>query len=177
MPSLSLTDLFKMAFVRNDEAISYFRSQAKKCKNPTSKMFLHFLTGKKREQHIILEKIVSKYNHKISSLINNIPDQKRLLVNQSNDLYLNDIRDIYKFAYEYAINELDFYIHISSLVRNNLAQSALDTLMDLSKDFVFDVRLAYIDFITKQHTRSFETTRKNHHSAIYEVLPIIEQYN
>jgi hypothetical protein len=177
MPSLSITDLFKMAYVRNDEAISYFKSQAKKCKNPETKTFLHFLTGKKREQQLLLEKIVSKYNHKISALIHTIPDQKRLLINQSNYLYLKKLKDIYKFAYEYAVNELDFYIHISSLVRNNLAQSALDTLMDLSKDFVFDVRLAYIDFIAKQYTQPFEPTGKNHHSAIYEVLPIIEEYN
>jgi hypothetical protein len=155
MPTLSLTDLFKMAYVRNEEALSYFKKQAQKCKNPANKLFLHFLTGKKREQQLILEQIASKYTARISSYIKQVkknPGQKRLLINQSSYLYLKDLEDIYSFAYEYALNELDFYMRISCLVENNLAQSALDTIVDLSKDFIFDVRLAYIDFVSKQYT-------------------------
>ena len=150
MPSLSPNELFKMAYVRNSEAISYFKSQGSKCKNPINKTFILFLSGKKRGQQILLEKIASKYHYKISSLLKDQQGQKRYLINQSNYLFSKTLKEIYKFSYEYAVNELDFYIHISSLVRNNLSKYALDILIDLSKDFVFDIRLAYIDFISKQ---------------------------
>ena len=150
MPNLSPNELFKMAYVRNSEAISYFKSQARKCKNPINKTFLLFLSGKKRKQQILLEKIASKYNYKVSSLLKDQQDQKRHLINQSTYLFSKPLKEIYKFSYEYAVNELDFYIHISSLVRNNLSKYALNILIDLSKDFVFDIRLAYIDFISKQ---------------------------
>lgn len=177
MASLSFKDLFKIAYVRNYEAISYFKNQAGKCKNPANKQFLHFLTGKKREQQLLLEKIAFRYNYDISTVTKNKPDEKRILINQSNYLYLKSLKEIYAFAYEYAVNELDFYTHVYSYVGNNLAQRTLDTLIDLAKDFIFDVRLAYIDFITKQHIQPFETTGKGYQSVTYKELSIMKHYN
>lgn len=149
MPKLSIKELLKISYRRTNESLLYFQRQAVKCPDPINKAFLLFLTGKKREELVILEKIALNKNINIDKYINNKRDKSRLLINQSDLLYVKSLKEIYAFSYKYAVNELDFYMKIDSFITDEKAKYAYRALVQFTQDFIFDVRSEYINFLSK----------------------------
>jgi hypothetical protein len=107
------------------------------------------LTGKKREEQVLLEKVALKYKINIEKIIKNKKGPDRYLINQSNFLYLKPLKEIYEFSYQYAIDEYEFYLRIDSFIKDESTRYVNNVLINFSQDFIFDVRSGYFEFLSK----------------------------
>ena len=75
-------DFLKFALQRIVETALLYESQAKICKNSTNKLFLYYLAGKKRVQHVVLEMIATNNRGKTLPIV----DYNTLSVSETNEM-------------------------------------------------------------------------------------------
>ncbi len=138
-------DFLKFALHRIIETASYFESEAKTCKNSTVKLFLYFLAGKKRVQHVILEMIA--INNKGSpysfSNYNNIKEGE---LQDSVPLSQMSAEFVLKYAQSKAEKDLNLYSSLAALEEDVCTKKLLLTLAKISKDFIDDISTGYNRF-------------------------------
>jgi rubrerythrin len=138
-------DFLKFALHRIIETASYFESEAKICKNSTVKLFLYFLAGKKRVQHVILEMIAinSKGNTYSFSNYSSIKEGE---VKDSDPLSQMSAEFVLKYAQNKAEKDFNLYCSLAALEEDICTKKLLLTLAKISKDFIDDISTGYNRF-------------------------------
>ncbi len=145
MPNDRYIDFLKFALHRIIETASHFESEAKVCENSTVKLFLYFLAGKKRVQHVILEMIATKNQDKPFS-ISNYNSLKEGDLHESVSLANRSAEYVLKFAHNKAEKDLNLYSSLAALEEDPYTKKLLLTLAKLSRDFIEDISAGYTKF-------------------------------
>ena len=156
------SDILTFALLKSARGIYYYNNQALYCKNRTNKSFLLYLAEKKRHQLAFLEKIAEKSTNENFSAYE-FHNNFNYLNIYITPLFNHSLRDIYTIAYDYVKKELEFFQFLKILPKNDMHHSLLDTLIDLSKDFLFDVKMGYLKMAPN-------TNIHNHSETIEYVL-------
>lgn len=157
-------DFLKFALHRIIETASYFESEAKICKNSTVKLFLYFLAGKKRVQHVILEMIAinSKGNAYSFSNHNSIKEGE---IQDSTPLSQMSAEFVLKYAKNKAEKDFNLYSSLAALEEDVCTKKLLLTLAKISKDFIDDISTGYNRFKNKNSTFSDTLKIDQHNKA------------
>jgi len=149
------SDFLKFALYRIIETAFFYEHEAKICKEPSPKLFLYFLAGKKRVQHVILEMITRSNNvhRKIS-----IPDYSNIeqsIINPD-DISLSsaNLEEILDFAHKRAEKELSLYKNLSALEEDHQTEKLLSTIARLAKDYLQDITAGYEKFSVRRDDES-----------------------
>ncbi len=149
MTSFVLSDILRVASYRISEAISYFSSQSKNCTSPAEKKYLLYVTLKKMKQQLVLNQIIKNshtgnvnFNYHDFSGYSLILKNPQLLSNLS-------LRDIHTFTCQHSIEELEFYLSIEMHAGDQNSKHTLNTLVDLSRNFLSTITKGYQDTIAK----------------------------
>lgn len=138
-------DFLKFALYRIIETATLYENQAKKCKNSKNKLFLYFLAGKKRVQHVVLEMIAINKKSKSVSLI----DYEKIRSSHSNNkVCLSELSSdqILSYAHERAQKDLNLYLSLATLEEDLNTKKLLISLSKLTKDFIQDITAGYPKF-------------------------------
>lgn len=162
------TDFMRFALQRIIELALVFEKEAKACHNSSNKLFLYYLAGKKRVQHVVLEMIAAgARNGQPLQLADfntfTIPDTN------SEALSLSDVsaEQIVHFAHSHAKKDYDLFISLASLEEDYQTKRLLSTLGRLSKEFMHDITEGYSKFFISEpdHVKS---TAKDFRENVYE---------
>ena len=156
-------DFLKFALHRIIETASYFESEAKICKNSTVKLFLYFLAGKKRVQHVMLEMIAinSKGSNYSFYNYNTIKEGE---LQDSVPLSEMSAEFVLKYAQNKAEKDLNLYSALAALEEDVCTKKLLLTLAKISKDFIDDISSGYNRFKYKNSTYP-EILKVNQHNS------------
>jgi hypothetical protein len=142
-------DFLKFALYRIIETAIRYESEAKNCTDSTNKLFLYYLAGKKRVQHVILEMIASNSRGKplqfsdYSSV--NKTDCKEMI-----SLANADANTILKYALARAEKDCNIYLSLAALEEDPATKKLLVTLSKLGREFITDISNGYNKFATKE---------------------------
>ncbi len=138
-------DFLKFALHRIIETALLYETQAKACKDPVKKLFLYFLAGKKRVQHVVLEMIATNSRGKPLSF----SDYNSIELSEENkevDLSKSTPEAILQFANSRAEKDLSLFVSLAALEEDSKTKKLLITLSKLSKDFIQDITTGYSKF-------------------------------
>jgi hypothetical protein len=139
-------DFLLFALHRIIETALLYETQAKKCRTSINKLFLYYLAGKKRVQHVVLEMIATSNRGKPLALpnYNSMKSLPEIMTNES----LSDASPEYIFNYakRRATKDLDLYLSLTTLEEDVYTKKLLSTLSKLSKDFIQDISAGYAKF-------------------------------
>ncbi len=155
-------DFLKFALHRIIETASYFESEAKICKNSIVKLFLYFLAGKKRVQHVILEMIAINSKGSAYSFSNNTIKEGE--IQDCIPLSQMSAEYVLKYAQSKAEKDLNLYSSLAALEEDVCTKKLLLTLAKISKDFIDDISAGYNRFKYKNSAFS-DTLKVNHHNS------------
>jgi hypothetical protein len=141
------TDFLKFALQRIVENAIFYESEAKICKDPANKLFLYYLAGKKRVQHVVLEMIASSTR---KGKLLNLPEYNNsgLHDTAAEGISLADAtsEEILKFAHSHAEKDLNLYVSLAALEEDSQTKKLLSTLARLTRDFIQDITAGYSKF-------------------------------
>lgn len=129
------TDFFKFAFNRIIESVSLYEREAKKTKDQTKRIFLFYLAGKKRVQHVILEMMAQDSSLPIDLFKNECNSFLLDFYCGNASLADKDINDIVNVVQESADKEFNLFMNLSALEEEIETKKLLITLVSLSKEF------------------------------------------
>lgn len=156
-------DFLKFALHRIIETAAYFESEAKICKNSTVKLFLYFLAGKKRVQHVILEMIAINSDSNSCSF-SNCNTIKEGELQDSTPLSQMSAEFVLKYAQSKAEKDLNLYSSLAALEEDVCTKKLLLTLAKISKDFIDDISAGYNRFKYKNSAYT-KTGKINQHNS------------
>jgi hypothetical protein len=139
------------ALNRTEAAKAFFSSGARNADDSHSKTFFQQLENKKVLHLRIIEKI-GRDSELLPFPINSDAPEHEDAVVYSNDHSVfrtaeptMHIRNIFEIVYEKALDELNFYLNFLLLEKHPVITSLLLSLANLSKDFLFEVKLRYLE--------------------------------
>lgn len=157
-------DFLKFAIQRIIETATLYENQAKMCKCTKNKLYLYFLAGKKRVQHVAVEMLALKAickplplfeNSKISTML---PNPKVSLSNSSPEFILS-------YVHECAQKDMSLYLNLASLEEDSETKELLITLSKFTKDFMSDITDGYKKLIGKEENQSMVSVNVEAQSA------------
>jgi hypothetical protein len=147
-------DFLLFALHRIIETALLYETQAKKCTTSINKLFLYYLAGKKRVQHVVLEMIAISNRGKPLTLpnYNSMISLPEIITNES----LSDASPeyIFNYAQKRAAKDLNLYLRLTTLEEDVYTKKLLSTLSKLSKDFIQDISIGYSKFTSNKQLSS-----------------------
>jgi hypothetical protein len=129
-------------YKRAHEAILYFDYKAGTCNKMLNKAFYMYLDVKKDAQRTIMEKIARSLGIELAPVSGSSHKETTPEITNSVD---EEFGDIFKIIHEIAADELEFYLMYASVEKNVRVRSLLLMLADLAKEFLFDVKIWYLN--------------------------------
>jgi hypothetical protein len=136
---------------RIQAAKAFFSVGARNAVDPYSKAFFQELESKKDLHRRIIEKIGRDsellpfpMNADIGEEMDTAQQSDDYSVSQAAELAAH-IQNIFEIVYEKALDELDFYLNFLLIEKHPVIASLLLSLANLSKDFLFEAKLRYIE--------------------------------
>lgn len=163
-------DFLKFALRRTIEAAVLYETQAKNCIDATNKLFLYFLAGKKRVQHVVLEIIANQYRNK--SLLR--LDYSQIKGN-SISMVLSEAssQDILDFAQEQARKDLNLYKSLAELEEDSTTRKLLDVLSKLTNDFMKDITAGFSRlFLKKNYSKLLKSSEVESDNSLKSLLAV-----
>lgn len=141
-----IDDILTFAFLKASEGSYYYWKQAHKCNDISKKTFLLYLAAKKKKQMNYIQRIADEAQGCIQCKkeFKNSFDYLQIYTEQ---LYTHPVKEIYTISYDYAKKELEFFKFLKILKKNSLHHSVLEALVDIVKDFAFEIKLGYIKLV------------------------------
>jgi hypothetical protein len=141
-------DFLKFALRRTIETAVLYETHAKNCLDASNKLFLYFLAGKKRVQHVVLEIIAKKYRNKSFLRV----DYSQIK-GSSYSIILSDASSeaILEFAQEQARKDLNLYKSLAELEEDSTTRKLLDVLSKLTDDFMRDITAGFSRLFLKKN--------------------------
>lgn len=143
-------DFLKFALHRIIETAVLYESQAKRCTDSVNKLFLYFLAGKKRVQHVALEMIATCNRGRPLSFPDYDSIKSLSEFDQTEPLAYDRPENILKFAHKRAEKDLNLYMSLAALEEDAYTKKLLTTLAKLSRDFIQDISAGYSKFACKK---------------------------
>jgi|WetSurMetagenome_2_1015567.scaffolds.fasta_scaffold00396_28 hypothetical protein len=140
---LQVWRILSSAARRASEAVVFFEEKAASSENIVVKAFYSYMNVKKDAQRVIIGKIARSQGISLPTMES---AQSRSFDfagggEESNE----DLEDIFRTVHDVAADELEFYINYAALENEYRANSILLMLMDLAKEFLFDVKIWYLN--------------------------------
>lgn len=139
-------DFLLFALHRIIETALLYETQAKKCVISVNKLFLYYLAGKKRVQHVVLEMIATSNRGKPIALpnYNSMKSLPEIISGES----LSDAspENILNYAKKRAEKDLNLFQSLTTLEEDVHTRKLLSTLSKLSSDFIEDITIGYTKF-------------------------------
>ena len=131
---------------RTSEAMQVFEERGSSDLKLACKAFYHYLSVKKAAQRVIMEKVAYSLDIEISPEFDDPFDT----LGFSGSLAENEecLHEIFETINEAALSELEFYLNYLSLEKDPKIKALLCIFADLSKEFLFDLRIWYINHKT-----------------------------
>ncbi len=143
------SDIVKLTLFKMTEAINYYQNQANRCQNITSKHFLLYIAGKKKNQRKYLGRIIKNSGFDNFLSPPEYESRRKYLNLYSIPLYKDSTREIFEIVLVNAQKELEFYQFLKVVQKNAMHNSLLNALIDLSGDFLFEVKAGYLNCTLK----------------------------
>ena len=143
-------DFLLFALHRIIETALLYETQAKKCDNTVNRLFLYYLAGKKRVQHVVLEMIAISNRGKPISLPNYSSMRSLPEIIPNEQLWDATSGSILIYAQKRAEKDLNLYQNLMTLEEDVYTKKLLSTLSKLSKDFIQDITIGYSKFTSNK---------------------------
>jgi hypothetical protein len=140
--SLSFSNILNGSFKRASDAIRFFEEKGSSSEKVINRAFFMYLSVKKDAQRTIMEKIARSLGFEMPF--------SEYLMNTENK-YKNtgsveeELEDIFAFIHEIAADELEFYLNYAAVETDARIHTLLLMLADLAKEFLFDVKIWYLN--------------------------------
>ena len=128
---------------RASEAVVFFEQREAGSEEVVKRAFYSYMGVKKDAQRMIIEKIARSQGIELapsSALFKTVEEPG------ATDLEMDEnFEDIFQTIHEVAADELEFYIHYAAVEKDIRINSILLMLVDLAKEFLFDVKIWYLN--------------------------------
>jgi hypothetical protein len=126
-------------------AEEFLEKRALKSASAINRSYLLLLSEKKAAQRVVIDKISKNFGAGDSN-----PRNTDIGREESTEPYDEDgLHRVFETVYEKTIDELDFYINFLLIEHHPIVSSLLLTLVNLSKDFLFEVKIRYLEHQSK----------------------------
>ncbi|HUI93490.1 MAG TPA: hypothetical protein VLX68_14690 [Chitinivibrionales bacterium] len=138
-----ITRILTSAIKRATEAVTFF--EQKECATETlvQKAFYNYLSVKKDAQRVIIEKIVHCLGIELAPRVYLMGEEKISL--PPCEGIDEGLEHIFKNVHETAADELEFYLSYAAVEKDERINAILLMLADLSREFLFDVKIWYLN--------------------------------
>jgi hypothetical protein len=128
---------------RASEAVVFFQQKEAGSDEVVKRAFYSYMGVKKDAQRVIIEKIARSQGIELAPSYSYRNTGEQL---GATDLEIDeDFEGIFQTIHEVAADELEFYIHYAAVEKDIRINSILLMLVDLAKEFLFDVKIWYIN--------------------------------
>jgi hypothetical protein len=138
----SFSNILNGSFKRASEAIRFFEKKGSSSKKVINRAFFMYLSVKKDAQRTIVEKIARSLGFEMPFSEYLADTEKKYKDTGSVE---QELEDIFAFIHEIAADELEFYLNYAAVEKDARIHSLLLMLADLSKEFLFDVKIWYLN--------------------------------
>ncbi|MBD3393980.1 MAG: hypothetical protein GF418_17665 [Chitinivibrionales bacterium] len=135
---------------RLSDAVRFYDQEARQCKDPVTGAYLLYLHEKKRNQLIVFEKIAGSLTGPGGVPPGHANKRREFLAKYRKSVYMLRLVDIHDFAVKSAENDLDLFSTFLSLTDADPLRRLLWVLVELERDFLTEVRIGYLDFLSKE---------------------------
>jgi hypothetical protein len=141
--NLQFSAILESAIRKSADSVIFFERMGETSSLIMNKAFFLYLSVKKNAQLAILEKIAYCFGLEKSFAVEGrqISECLELNENKSEEEY----GTIFHTIHEIAADELEFYMNYAELERDTKIKSFILMLADLSKEFLFDVKIWYLN--------------------------------
>lgn len=139
---MRLANILQAGHKRSCEAIGFFEEKADMSRSILHKAFFEYLCVKKAAQRTVLEKIALSLGLGCAPVAG-LPRYENACENTQNSD--ESLADIFSIIHEIAADELEFYFAYAAVEKNVRAHSLLLMMADLAKEFLFDVKIWYLN--------------------------------
>lgn len=150
-------DFLIFALSRIIETALFYETQAKRCTDSVNKLFLYYLAGKKRVQHVVLEMIATSNRGRPLALSNYNCLKSLPEISHGETFSTASAKSILDFAHKHAQKDLNLFMSLAALEEDTYTKKLLSTLSKLAKDFILDISAGYSKFILKNKVSSDAT--------------------
>ena len=156
--AVSFSNILNSSFKRTSEAIRFFEEKGASSKKVINKAFYMYLGVKKDAQRTIIEKIARSLGFEMafSEYLQDMENKYKNAASAEQEL-----EDIFAFIHEIAADELEFYLNYAEVEKDARIHSILLMLADLAKEFLFDVKIWYINHKEANRIINFGLKGKN----------------
>jgi hypothetical protein len=151
---LRMVRILTSAIKRASVAVNFFEERGMQSGNLLNKSFWGYLGVKKDAQQEIIGKIARSLG---IELVPGIFKVKTMDDGEGTYSEIDDeFENIFKVIHEIAADELEFYLSYAALKNDKKTNSILLMLADLSREFLFDVKIWYLNHKDKADSSSTE---------------------
>ena len=154
----SFSNILNGSFKRASEAIRFFEKKGSSSKKVINRAFFMYLSVKKDAQRTIMEKIARSLGFEMP-LGEYLQDPENKF--RDGDSVEEELEEIFAFIHEIAADELEFYLNYAAVEKDIRIHSLLLMLADLSKEFLFDVKIWYLNHKAANRILNFGLQEKN----------------
>jgi|SRR5271157_5957473 len=139
--NFQLCRILTSAARRASEAVVFFEERGAGAEGAVRRAFYSYMGVKKDAQRVIIEKIARSQGIELTpvSACQNVDEQLGTMEIDE------DFEDIFQTVHEVAADELEFYLHYAMVEKDVRINSILLMLADLAKEFLFDVKIWYLN--------------------------------
>ncbi|MFP4418235.1 MAG: hypothetical protein ACOC41_06690 [Chitinivibrionales bacterium] len=165
MPQSRFDQVLHEAYSVFCSASDFYSSEAKRSADHISKLFLYFLSAKRRCQQISLQMIARRYGIVLRPGSNVI-----LRLNYSVPANGKTLDELLDFSHEMAEQELQ---QIRSMIQpddETKVRSLIQDLKTMMRDYLFDINTGYLIFVSRKYSPEEEnafSTPKTQALAVY----------
>ncbi|MDR0306065.1 MAG: hypothetical protein LBI42_04415 [Chitinispirillales bacterium] len=148
MDNQRYNDFLEFALKQILQSAQSYAAQAKLCEEHSKKLFLYFLSSRKREQYILLEKENAEYGNSPRGCGIN-PSEFKEIQFGSAALSQMDVSEINAVLCGRARQEFKFFIDLASFEEDTATKKLLIKLSRISKKSIKDIETGFSLFISQ----------------------------
>jgi hypothetical protein len=158
------------AIRRASEAVKFFEERGALSESLLNRAFFMYMSVKKDAQRVIIEKIARSMGIEIAHVYSALCyDDSYPLIDKELD---EQFGDIFTIIHGIAADELEYYLNYASVEKDRRKNSILLMLADLSKEFLFDVKIWYLN-----HKEDNSIYNRDLHESILPDYPVETVFN
>ncbi len=152
-----LCRILTLAARRASGAVVFFEERGARAEDVVSRGFYSYMGVKKDAQRVIIDKIARSQGIELTPLSTRQNVDEQLGAMEIGE----DFENIFRTVHEVAADELEFYLHYATVEKDIQINSILLMLADLAKEFLFDVKIWYLN-----HKETSSVVRADFYEAV-----------
>lgn len=150
MAAYSSAKAIASLWYRLSDAVRFYEDQATRCSDAITSTYLLYLSEKKRSQLAVFEKVVDRRIEGVTLPPANTSNCRSTYHKYSVALCTRRLVNVYDFALNCAENDLELFRSYQTLALDKAFYNAVSLLIELERDFFFEIQIGYIEFQSKQ---------------------------